>query len=49
MGASAPLDALRTPQQVREEIERQAPALAVDYLLATELPNCLLTQLYCIA
>jgi len=32
MGASAPLDALRAPQQVREEIERQAPALAVDYL-----------------
>jgi hypothetical protein len=32
-----------------EEFERQAPALAVDYLLATELPNCLLTQLYCIA
>jgi hypothetical protein len=32
-----------------EEFERQAPALAVDYLLATELPNCLLMQLYCIA
>jgi len=32
MGASAPLDAVRAPQQLHEEIWRQAPALAVDYL-----------------
>jgi hypothetical protein len=40
---------LKESAQVREEVERQAPALPVDYLLATELPNCLLSQLYCIA
>jgi hypothetical protein len=47
----APLDAMRAPQQVceEEEFERQAPALAVDYLLTAKLPNRLLTQLYCIA
>jgi hypothetical protein len=32
-----------------EEFARQAPALAVDDLLATKLPNLLLTPLYCIA
>jgi hypothetical protein len=47
----APLDAMRAPQQVceEEEFERQAPTLAVDYLLTAKLPNRLLTQLYCIA
>jgi hypothetical protein len=42
---------MRAPQQVceEEEFERQAPALAVDYLLTAKLPNRLLTQLYCIA
>jgi len=51
MDAPAPLDAMRAPQQASEdeEFERQAPALAVNYLLATKLPNLLLTQLYCIA
>ena len=44
MGASAPLDAVRAPQQLHEEIWRQAPALA------RRLPkDCLLTRLYCIA
>jgi len=32
-----------------EEFERQAPALAVDYLLGTKLPTLPLTRLYCIA
>ena len=51
MDAPAPLDAMRAPQQASEdeEFERQAPALAVNYLLATKLPNLLLTPLYCIA